>query len=189
MAHLLTRLARNPIGLQGVHAKIDAIEGRVVFEKNGKNQVLKYDASLLSVSVENETMTWNAIAETKEHARCLGTAISLSKSAIEGLTKGFKVDLEIKGTGFKVASQNGADGKVVLVFQLGYSNETTYTLPSSVSVKIATPTQFSLESIDKQALGQVSAEIRSLRKVNPYKGKGILVKGSVLILKETKKKK
>jgi len=189
MAHLLTRLARNPIDLQGTQVVIEATAGTVVFEKNGKNRSLSYDASLLDVSAENGTLRWTAKAETKEHARRLGTAISLSKSAIEGLTKGFKVDLEIKGTGFKVASQNSADGKVVLVFQLGYSNETTYTLPASVSVKIATPTQFSLESIDKQALGQVSAEIRSLRKVNPYKGKGILVKGAVLILKETKKKK
>lgn len=186
---LLTRLARSPIDLQGVKAEVLSNQNCLQFEKNGKTLSVAYDANLLDPVLDQGKLDWTAKGETRDHARCLGTAISLSKSAVEGLTKGFKVDLEIKGTGFKVASQNGTDGQVILVFQLGYSNETTYKLPSNVIAKITTPTQFSLESTDKQALGQVSAEIRRLRKVNPYKGKGILVKGSVLILKETKKKK
>lgn len=188
MGEMLTRLERKELSIKGINVTVDKQQGVVRFEKDTKCMNVVFDPTLMLPAVEGECLLGNALGQTRQHAQRLGTFLSLSSAAIVGITTGFKVDLEIKGTGFKVASKT-VDGKIVLVFQLGYSNETKYVMPSNVLVKITTPTQLSLESIDKQALGQVSANIRRLRKVNPYKGKGILVKGQVLILKETKKKK
>jgi large subunit ribosomal protein L6 len=188
MGEMLTRLERKELSTKGIKVTINASQGIVCFEKNAQIINVNFDVNFLQPVLEADILTGNATGQTAKHAQLLGTFISLSRAAIEGLTSGFKVELEIKGTGFKVASKT-EEGKVILIFQLGYSNEVKYEMPSTVTAKIATPTQFSLESIHKQVLGQVSAHIRSLRKVNPYKGKGILVKGQVLILKETKKKK
>jgi large subunit ribosomal protein L6 len=190
MGEMLTRLERKELVTKGINVTVDSQLGKVRFEKDNKVLSVDFDPVLMTPVVEGDRLLGNALGQTRQHAQRLGTFLSQAGSAIAGITTGFKVDLEIKGTGFKVASKT-VDGKVVLVFQLGYSNESasTYVMPDNVIAKIGTPTQLSLESIDKQALGQVAANIRSLRKVNPYKGKGILVKGQVLILKETKKKK
>lgn len=187
MGEVLTRLERKELNTKGLKVTIDP-KGTVCFEKGTQSINVAFNTEFLQPSLKDDVLTGNSTGQTREHAQLLGTFISLAAAAIEGLTKGFKIDLEIKGTGFKVASST-ENGEVILTFQLGYSNEVRYKLPNTVTAKIATPTQISLESIHKQALGQASAHIRSLRKVNPYKGKGILVKGQVLILKETKKKK
>lgn len=190
MSEMLTRLERKPLITKGIAVTVDSSKEQVVFEKDKKTLKVTFDANLIMPAVENDRLVVKTHGNSREHAQRLGTFLSLANAAIIGVTTGFKQDFEIKGTGYKVASQS-VDGKTVLVFQLGYSNESasTYVLPENVVAKITTPTQFSLESIDKQALGQVSSDVRLLRKVNPYKGKGVLLKGQVLILKETKKKK
>ncbi|MBM4222224.1 MAG: 50S ribosomal protein L6 [Gammaproteobacteria bacterium] len=187
MAQMLTRLERQPLNIKGLKVTVQP-EGKVVFNRGNQDLVVVFDPALLEAVVESDILTFSPTGSERLHAQRLGTAISLSRSAIVGLTTGFKVDLEIKGTGFKVASQV-EQGKTVLTFQLGFSNDVKYTLPENVLVKITNPTTFSLESISRQALGQVSAQIRRLRKPNRYKGKGIFEKGQVFVLKETKKKK
>jgi len=185
---MLTRLERKELNIKGINVTIDSQKGMVHFEKDKKFLNVLFNPALLSPEVKDECIACHAQGETRQHAASLGTFLSQSGSAMVGLRTGFKLDLVIKGTGFKVAGQM-VDGNMVLTFQLGYSNDVKYVVPVIVNVKITTPTQFSLESIDKQALGQVSAHIRRLRKVDPYKGKGIMLQGAVLVLKEIKKKK
>lgn len=185
---MLTRLQRRTINTKGVDVQIDNKAGKVAFKSKGSDLVFKYSPLHLKPSIDGDVLSYEPLGTTKKHAQLLGTAIAISCNNVEGLLKGYKIELEIRGTGYKVAAENKG-GAVVLVFQLGYSNEVRYELPSIVKATIATPTQFSLESFDKQAVFQSSAIIRRFRKLSAYKGKGIIPKGMTITLKETKKKK
>lgn len=185
---MLTRLERRKIDVKGVDVSIDAKLGKVHFKRQNSELVFQYSPLHLEASLEGDILVYKALGDTKKHAQLLGTAIATSCNHIEGLLKGYKIELEIRGTGYKVASEN-KNGAVVLVLQLGYSNEVRYQLPSIVKATIATPTLFTLESYDKQVVYQTSASIRRIRKLSAYKGKGIIPKGMTITLKETKKKK
>lgn len=185
---MLTRLERRKINVTGVDVSIDAKMGQIRFKRQNAELVFNYPAHMIHAALEADLLVFKALGETKRHAQLLGTAIATSCNHLTGLTKGYKIELEIRGTGYKIASEN-KNGAIVLVLQLGYSNEVRYELPSIVKATIATPTLFSLESYDKQLVYQVSDSIRRIRKLSAYKGKGIIPKGMTITLKETKKKK
>lgn len=185
---MLTRLERRKINIKGVDVAIDAKIGQIRFKRGNSELVYHYPPLLIQADIEGELLVFKALGDTKRHAQMLGTAIATSCNHIEGLTKGYKIELEIRGTGYKIASEN-KNGAMVLVLQLGYSNEVRYELPSIVKATIATQTLFTLESFDKQAVYQTSDSIRRIRKLSAYKGKGIIPKGMTITLKETKKKK
>lgn len=185
---MLTRLERRKINIKGVDVNIDAKAGQISFKKGNAELVFKYAPLLTQATIEGDLLVFKALGDTKRHAQLLGTAIATSCNHIEGLTKGYKLELEIRGTGYKVAAEN-KNGAIILVLQLGYSNEVRYELPAIVKATIATPTLFSLESFDKQMVYQTSDSIRRIRKLSAYKGKGIIPKGMTITLKETKKKK
>ncbi|HZD01511.1 MAG TPA: 50S ribosomal protein L6 [Actinomycetes bacterium] len=104
-----------------------------------------------------------------------GLTRSLLANMVEGVTKGFEKQLEIQGVGYRVQAQ-GRD----LVFSVGYSHQVPVRAPEGISFEVATPTRFSVKGIDKQKVGQVAAEIRRLRRPDPYKGKGIRYAGEVV---------
>jgi large subunit ribosomal protein L6 len=104
-----------------------------------------------------------------------GLARSLVANMVEGVTKGFEKRLEIQGVGYRVQAQ-GSD----LVFSLGYSHPIPVKAPEGITFTVETPTRFSVKGIDKQKVGQVAAEIRSLRRPDPYKGKGVRYAGEVV---------
>jgi large subunit ribosomal protein L6 len=104
-----------------------------------------------------------------------GLTRSLLANMVEGVTKGFEKRLEIQGVGYRVQAQ-GND----LVFSIGFSHQVPVKAPEGISFEVATPTRFSVKGIDKQKVGQVAAEIRRLRRPDPYKGKGIRYAGEVV---------
>jgi large subunit ribosomal protein L6 len=104
-----------------------------------------------------------------------GLTRSLLANMVEGVTNGFEKRLEIQGVGYRVQAQ-GSD----LVFSLGYSHQVPVKAPEGISFEVATPTRFSVKGIDKQRVGQVAADIRRLRRPDPYKGKGIRYAGEVV---------
>jgi large subunit ribosomal protein L6 len=110
--------------------------------------------------------------DERENRALHGLARSLLWNMVEGVTKGFEKQLEIQGVGYRVQAQ-GND----LVFSLGYSHQIPVKAPEGISFEVATPTRFSVKGIDKQRVGQVAAEIRRLRRPDPYKGKGIRYAG------------
>lgn len=112
-----------------------------------------------------------------------GTTRNLVRNIVEGVAKGFVAELEITGVGYRAALQ----GKT-LVLQLGYSHEVRYAIPDGIAIKCDSPTAITISGNDKQKVGQVAAEIRSYRPPEPYKGKGIRLKGEYIIRKEGKKK-
>lgn len=126
----------------------------------------------------------NNLVKLKKKLKILaGTLWANLKNAIEGVDRGFKLELELIGVGYRAQAQGN---KISL--SLGYSHPIVYTLPAEVTVEIPNQTEIILLSHDKQILGKVAAEIRAYRLPECYKGKGIKFKNQVIIRKEAKKK-
>jgi large subunit ribosomal protein L6 len=119
----------------------------------------------------------NIVRDSDEFAAVHGLARALVFNAVEGVTKGWTKDLEIVGIGYRAELK----GKNTVVFTLGYSHPIEYPLPTGVTVAIdPKQTKLTVSGIDRQQVGQVSAEIRSLRPPDPYKQKGVRYVGERL---------
>ena len=132
------------------------------------------DAGKLSVTPKQVT----------QRSRTLwGTTRNNLNNMVKGVSDGYKKVLEIDGVGFRAAVQ----GKE-LVLQIGFSHEVKYGIPDGITIKAEKPTLISVTGFDRQKVGQVAAEIRSLKKPEPYKGKGIKYEREKILRKEGKKK-
>jgi large subunit ribosomal protein L6 len=177
----MSRVGKYPIALpQGVTAEI-----------KGQNVAVKGKIGNLSLVAPGEvevTVTDGkivvAVREDTPRSRVLwGTTRNNINNMVKGVTEGFKQVLEIEGVGFRAAVQ----GKE-LILQIGFSHEVKYSMPEGILIKADKPTVISVAGMDKQKVGQVSAEIRALKKPEPYKGKGIKYEGERIRRKEGKKK-
>ena len=134
----------------------------------------------ISVKIEDNTMNLTRSSEDKTAKSMHGTTRQLISNAIEGVTNGFSKHLEIIGVGFNVKSQKNR-----LIFQLGFSHDIVFDLPEGIEA-IAQKTSLEIKGADKQLVGQVAAKIRSLKKPEPYKGKGIRYKDEYVRSKQGK---
>ena len=123
------------------------------------------------------------INDSKRARTMWGTTRSLLHNLVTGVSRGFEKKLAISGVGFRAQIQ----GKN-LVLQLGYSHEITYSIPDGIKIEAPTQTEIIVSGADNQKVGQVAAEIRSFRKPEPYKGKGIRYIDEIILRKEGKKK-
>ena len=130
----------------------------------------------ISVEREGDVVQVKRPDDERENRALHGLTRSLLANMVEGVTKGFEKQLEIHGVGYRVQAQ----GNDHLVFSLGYSHQVPVKAPEGITFAVATPTRFSVRGIDKQKVGQVAAEIRRLRRPDPYKGKGIRYAGEVV---------
>lgn len=112
-----------------------------------------------------------------------GMSRTMIVNLITGVTEGFQKDLELRGVGYRAQAQGDK-----LTLQLGFSHDVIYTAPEGITIAAPKPTQITVSGIDKQKVGQVAAEIRSFRKPEPYKGKGVRYVGEYVRSKEGKKK-
>ena len=112
-----------------------------------------------------------------------GTYRNQILNMVEGVSKGFTVNLEIQGVGFRAAAD-----KNYLSMSLGYSHEIKYAIPAGIEIKCPKPTEILITGANRDLVGQVAAEIRRLRKPEPYKGKGVRKEGEYVRMKEGKKK-
>lgn len=126
----------------------------------------------ITVAVEGTDVTVKRPTEQKRHKALHGLYRALVNNMVEGVSNGYKIQLEIVGVGYKASNQGN-----VLELSLGYSHSVFLAVPGEIKVSTLTEKgqnpKVILEGIDKQLIGQVAAKIRSLRKVEPYKGKGI----------------
>ncbi len=122
-------------------------------------------------------------SETKRARAMWGTSQSIVTNLVTGVTDGYSKTLEITGVGYRAAVQ----GKT-LNLQLGYSHDVNFPIPEGIEIKCENQTTIEVSGADKQAVGQVAAEIRAFRKPEPYKGKGIRYRGEQILRKEGKKK-
>ncbi len=140
-------------------------------------------SSYVTVSINATTVSVTPINDSKESRMMWGTARNLIANLVNGADTGFTVELEIHGVGYRANVQDNT-----LVLALGFSHDVHFPIPCSITIKCPKPTEIVIHGADRQLVGQVAAKIRSYRPPEPYKGKGVQYKGSVILRKEGKKK-
>lgn len=176
----MSRIARKPIKVpSGVEVKVD---GTLVRVKGPRGELKRQIHESVNLGLGDEiTVTVDKPGDQRQKAHW-GTAASLIRSMIQGVTEGFEKILDINGVGYRAEVK----GKSVNL-SLGYSHPVVYPLPEGVSAQCPAPTQIVLSGADPQVVGQAAAEIRAMRPVEPYKGKGVMYRNEHVIRKEGKK--
>jgi len=166
----MSRIGNKPISIpEGVTINI---EENNVLVKGPKGELSQFVDPDIAVNVSDNTITLKRPTEQKRHKALHGLYRSLINNMVTGVSTGFKIQLELIGVGYRVEVRDN-----VLDLTLGYSHHDYFQVPPEIivkteSVKGRNPV-ITLESFDKQLIGQVAAKIKSLRKIEPYKGKGI----------------
>jgi large subunit ribosomal protein L6 len=166
----MSRIGRQPIELPaGVSVSISP--GRVMV--NGPlGELTQQVPARMQVEQENSTLTVKRPTERGEDRALHGLTRSLIANMVEGVTNGFQKRLEIQGVGYR-ATLRGVD----LELNVGYSHPVVLKAPQGITFEVPTPTEVLVKGIDKQAVGQIAAEVRKVRPPEPYKGKGIRYEG------------
>lgn len=174
----MSRIGKAPISLpDGVTVTVNNDNVVIVKGKNGElSQPMDRD---ITVAIEDGVLTVSRPSEQKRHKALHGLYRSLISNMIVGVTEGYKKELELVGVGYRATNKGN-----LLEMSVGYSHPIYFMAPAEVKVSTISEKGkaplISLESNDKQLIGQVAAKIRSFRKPEPYKGKGIKFKGEVL---------
>ncbi|CAM1346441.1 50S ribosomal protein L6 [Tenacibaculum crassostreae] len=173
----MSRIGKNPIALpQGVEVKVD---GNVVTVKGKLGELTQELSSGITVKLEDGTITLERPSDSKDHRAAHGLYRALINNMVEGVSNGFTKELELVGVGYRASNQGQK-----LDLALGFSHNIILDLAPEVKVETVSEKGknpiVKLTSHDKQLVGQVAAKIRSFRKPEPYKGKGIKFVGEVL---------
>ena len=159
-------------------------ENNIVTVKGPKGELSLELVKGIEVSLEENTLTVTRPNDEKYTRSIHGTTRALIQNMIKGVTDGFEKVLEIQGVGYRAQLQG-----TTLVVHAGHSHPHNMVIPQGLTVKVPTPTEIRISGIDKQLVGQFAAEVRILRKPEPYKGKGIRYQGEYVRRKEGKKAK
>lgn len=166
----MSRIGRMPVVVpSGVDVTID---GRDVTVKGPKGILRLEVTAPIEVSQNDGVITVTRPSDEGEIRALHGLSRSLIANMVTGVTTGYAKTMEIVGVGYRVQAK-GSD----LEFALGFSHPVLVSPPEGVSFRVETPTRFVVEGIDKQQVGEVAANIRKLRKPDPYKGKGVRYSG------------
>jgi large subunit ribosomal protein L6 len=169
----MSRIGKLPVTVPaGVTVKV---EGNTVHAKGPKGELKRTLHSEIKVSLEGNTITVSRPSDEPMHKSLHGLSRTLVANMVEGVSKGYVKTLEITGVGFKAEPKPFG-----LQLALGYSHQIQYKAPAGIKLSAPQPTQVIIEGADKEVVGQVAAEIRNLRKPEPYKGKGIKYQGEVI---------
>lgn len=173
----MSRIGKSPVNIpSGVNVKLD---GNIITVKGSKGELTQEIESCVSIAIEDNQVTLSRESESPAHRAKHGLYRALLNNMVVGVSEGYKKELEIIGVGYRAT----ATGQM-LELALGYSHPIVFELPKEI--KVSADTQkgkapvVTLESYDKQLVGQVAAKIRSLRKPEPYKGKGIKFVGEII---------
>jgi large subunit ribosomal protein L6 len=170
----MSRIGKLPIE---VPAGVDVtIDGQHVTVKGPKGTLEHIVAEPISVSRADDGVLQVQRPDDERESRALhGLSRTLVANMVTGVTSGYTKNLEIVGTGYRVTAKGSN-----LEFALGFSHPVLVEAPDGITFKVENPTRFSVEGIDKQKVGEVAANIRKLRKPDPYKGKGVRYQGEVV---------
>ena len=169
----MSRIGKLPVAVpSGVDVTLN---DSTVHVKGPKGELSQHILPVVTVTIENGQVVVARKSEDKPGRSAHGLTRTLVANMIDGVTKGFRKSLELQGVGFRVAKA-GND----LNFSLGFSHPVTYTAPDGIAFTVEGTNRVHVDGIDKQRVGQVAAEIRSLRPPEPYKGKGIRYAGEVV---------
>ena len=166
----MSRIGRLPIAVpSGVDVTID---GRQVTVKGPKGTLSRALHPDMSVSQEDGSIVVTRPTEQKTHKQLHGLTRTLVNNMVVGVTDGYRKGLEITGVGYRAALNGGR-----LTLNLGYSHPIEIEPPEGISFEVESPTRLAVVGIDKELVGQIAAQVRSTRKPEPYKGKGVRYAG------------
>ncbi len=167
----MSRIGKLPVAVpSGVNVTVDANE---VFVKGPKGELRqRILTDVVEVHTEGGRVLVGRKGDAKAHRSAHGLTRTLIANMVEGVSKGFRKSLEITGVGYRVAKSGEK-----LTLSLGFSHPVSFEAPQGVALSVEGQTKIHIDGIDKQAVGQVAADIRRLRKPEPYKGKGIRYEG------------
>ena len=169
----MSRIGKMPVSIPaGVTVTVD---GNTVKVKGPKGELAHKVPDGISVERADNTLNVNRASEETNHKSLHGLTRSLIANMVEGVTKGYQKQLEITGVGYKAEVRPYG-----LQLSLGFSHTIEYKAPPGIKLTAPQPTQVTIDGPDKAMVGQVAAEIRSLRPPEPYKGKGIKYVGEVI---------
>ncbi|MDA8357746.1 MAG: 50S ribosomal protein L6 [Actinomycetota bacterium] len=176
----MSRVGRAPIPVPtGVTVSI-AEDAVVVTGPNGS--MSRQVPSGISVSQDGDVLTVTRVDDERHHRALHGLTRSLVANMVTGVTQGFTKELEIVGVGYRATAQ-GPGG---LELALGFSHSVKVAAPQGITFEVPSPTRIVVKGIDKERVGQVAADIRKLRKPEPYKGKGVRYAGERVLRKAGK---
>lgn len=174
----MSRIGKQPIAIPA--GVIITVDEQAIMVKGPKGELSQFTMPGIDVKVDGDTLSVTRINDEKENRSKHGLMRSLINNMVVGVTQGFEKKLEINGVGYRVALAGTA-----LKMNLGFSHEVVYELPQGIQAKVEQNT-ITISGISKQMVGQVAAEIRSLKKPEPYKGKGIQYVGERILRKSGK---
>lgn len=177
----MSRIGKKPVEIpQGVTVDIN---GQDVKAKSSKGEMALRIHDEVSVKLENGVVVLAARTNSLQARKLWPTMRTLVSNIVVGVNEGFTKKLEIRGVGLRGNMQGNT-----LVMQLGYSHEVRFDVPQGIKVEVEDQTKINVSGIDKQLVGETAAKIRSYKKPEPYKGKGIRYVGEYVLIKEGKKK-
>ena len=177
----MSRVGKMPVALpKGVDVQVTADQITV---KGSNGTLVRPVHALVQVLNEGGVLKVAPASDSSEANAMSGTMRALLANMVEGVGKGFEKKLSLVGVGFRAQAQGAK-----LNLQVGFSHPVVKEMPEGVKVECPTQTEIVIKGADRQAVGQVAAEVRAIRPPEPYKGKGIRYVGERVVLKETKKK-
>jgi len=167
----MSRVGRSPINIPG--GVEVAMGGREITVKGPKGTLSRSLPRDITIRQDGATLLVERPSDERLHRALHGLTRSLVNNMVVGVTEGFRKDLEIVGVGYRATAQ----GPSKLELALGFSHTISVDAPDGITFEVPAPTRISVHGIDKEVVGQVAADIRRLRKPEPYKGKGVRYAG------------
>ena len=166
----MSRIGKKPVAVpKGVTLEL---QGNTVAVKGPKGELRRTLHSAMQLSLADGNFTVARPSDEPKHKALHGLSRTLVQNMIDGVTKGFSKTLEIQGVGYKAEAKPYGVNLIV-----GYSHPVKYEAPKGIKISVENNTVVKIEGADKEAVGQVAAELRSVRPPEPYKGKGIRYQG------------
>jgi len=179
----MSKLGKKPISIPK-EAKVKIENGKLILSGPKGSKELSINDKIFTASVsEDNSLVLKLIQKNETSNVMWGTTRSIINSALIGVTSGHEKILELSGVGFRANLKGN-----ILNLQLGFSHDVSYKIPEGIKLTVEKSTLIKITGIDKKLVGMVSSEIRMLKPVEPYKGKGIREKGQYILRKEGKKK-
>jgi len=179
----MSKLGKKPIQIPK-DTKVKIETGKLILTGPKGSKELNLNDKIFTTSLSDDNNLILKLIKKNEKSRIMwGTTRSILNSAIIGVSVGHEKTLELSGVGYRAVLKGN-----VLSLQLGFSHDTTYKIPEGIKIVVEKSTIIKISGIDKQLVGKVSSEIKMLKPVEPYKGKGIKERGQYVLRKEGKKK-
>lgn len=166
----MSRIGKQPVSIPD-KVKVE-VKDQTIHVEGPKGKMSKTFADVVQITVADNKIRVEPLDESRFARAMFGTARSVIAGMVKGVTVGYAKELEIQGVGFKAALKGNQ-----LDLALGYSHPILYTIPAGIKVTVTDQTKLRVEGVDKQLVGEVTANIRSYYPPEPYKGKGVRIVG------------